>query len=350
MSTEDLLKGLLVTTPKGGNPPADGSGNERKAPVVEPKEGEAGETNPPSGDAGDDNDALWNSLSEAEEAVLSEHSKDGDDEAGESEGGKKDDDDSATGNDTEPFYTVTIDGKQERVALSEALAGYQRNADYTRKTQEVSDKRKQVEAEFETAQKVRGAYDALLKQVQEQVEGAINVKPETWEKLKAEDPAQFAVQWAEHQQRTEARNAIVAERDRIAKETHAEHNNKLREVIDGERVKLLDKIPEWKDKGKYEAGAKQILEHAGKAYGFTDAELAQVYDHRMILLARDAARYRALVAKAEKGKAKVDNAPIVPPRGRVPQKTSQQRVTEEAKARFRRSGKPEDAVALILAR
>lgn len=43
------------------------------------------------------------------------------------------------------LVTVKIDGKTERVPLREALAGYSRTADYTRKTQELAAQRQQVE-------------------------------------------------------------------------------------------------------------------------------------------------------------------------------------------------------------
>jgi hypothetical protein len=38
-----------------------------------------------------------------------------------------------------------VDGEEVRVPLKEALSGYQRQADYTRKTQELSEQRRQVQ-------------------------------------------------------------------------------------------------------------------------------------------------------------------------------------------------------------
>lgn len=43
------------------------------------------------------------------------------------------------------FVKVQVDGEEIVVPVKEALAGYQRQADYTRKTQEVSEQRKQLE-------------------------------------------------------------------------------------------------------------------------------------------------------------------------------------------------------------
>ena len=43
------------------------------------------------------------------------------------------------------YVSVTIGGEEVKVPLKEALSGYQRQADYTRKTQELSEQRKQVQ-------------------------------------------------------------------------------------------------------------------------------------------------------------------------------------------------------------
>ncbi len=46
----------------------------------------------------------------------------------------------------EPEYEVIVDGQKVKVKQSELLAGYQRQADYTRKTQELAEQRRQTDA------------------------------------------------------------------------------------------------------------------------------------------------------------------------------------------------------------
>ena len=43
------------------------------------------------------------------------------------------------------YVSVQVNGEEVRVPLSEALSGYQRQADYTRKTQELGEQRRQVQ-------------------------------------------------------------------------------------------------------------------------------------------------------------------------------------------------------------
>jgi hypothetical protein len=45
----------------------------------------------------------------------------------------------------EKYVSVSVGGEEVQVPLKEALSGYQRQADYTRKTQELSEQRKQVQ-------------------------------------------------------------------------------------------------------------------------------------------------------------------------------------------------------------
>ena len=46
----------------------------------------------------------------------------------------------------EALYAVTVNGKEREVSLDELLSGYSRQSDYTRKTQELSEERKQMES------------------------------------------------------------------------------------------------------------------------------------------------------------------------------------------------------------
>ena len=47
---------------------------------------------------------------------------------------------------SEPEYEVVVDGQKVKVKQSELLAGYQRQADYTKKTQELAEQRRQADA------------------------------------------------------------------------------------------------------------------------------------------------------------------------------------------------------------
>ena len=58
-------------------------------------------------------------------------------------------------NSEEPIYTVTIDGTNYEVTQDELIQGYQRNADYTRKTQELAAEKAQSSDFVERSKKRR---------------------------------------------------------------------------------------------------------------------------------------------------------------------------------------------------
>jgi hypothetical protein len=54
-------------------------------------------------------------------------------------------------------YTVKVDGKEIEVTLDELQKGYSRTQDYTRKTQQIAETRKQVEAEAAAIRSIVGS-------------------------------------------------------------------------------------------------------------------------------------------------------------------------------------------------
>lgn len=96
-------------------------------------------------------------------------------ESGETEESDESDDEVEDTSDGET-YAVKVDGETVEVTLKEALAGYQRQADYTRKMQALSEERKQFE---EASEEIGG----VLQQVQ--------ALDEAW----AEDPVQVLAQF-----------------------------------------------------------------------------------------------------------------------------------------------------------
>lgn len=96
-------------------------------------------------------------------------------ESGETEELDESDDEVEDASDSET-YTVKVDGETVEVTLKEALAGYQRQADYTRKMQALAEERKQFE---EASEEIGG----VLQQVQ--------ALDEAW----AEDPVMVLAQF-----------------------------------------------------------------------------------------------------------------------------------------------------------
>ncbi len=59
-------------------------------------------------------------------------------------------------------FVVKVDGKEIEVPKDELIRGYQREADYTRKTQKLAEERKLVESEFQQVRAEREAAQAAI--------------------------------------------------------------------------------------------------------------------------------------------------------------------------------------------
>ena len=75
-----------------------------------------------------------------------------------------------------------------------------------------------------------------------------------------------------------------------------------------------------------------IYQDVNKQYGFSNEELSNVYDHRLVQMMRDATAYRALKAKAPEVTRKVNAAPPLPSRQATPAAERKQHAIE---ARFK---------------
>ena len=241
-------------------------------------------------------------------------------------------------NSEEPMYTVTIDGTDLSVNLEELIQGYQRNADYTRKTQELAQERNQssefverskkdVEAKLQRLDQLNNAAQAQLQQEYAEVD---------FEKLYEEDPVEAAR--LEHKMRK--KHEQLAQVSQQTQELQAQEFNKYL----SEQQKLLSqKVPELMDEQKGPRFKQQMRDYLGNI-GFNDNEINSVYDHRYVMLVKDAMNYRNL-QKAKPGiKKKVANAPKVV-KGGVAKSKGQ--VNAEARrqqlSKLRKTGQVRDA-------
>jgi len=243
-----------------------------------------------------------------------------------------------------PRYRVKAAGEEREVTIDELIKSYQLGTDYTQKTQALAEQRKAVEAEkatVEQAKQLRDQYAQRLELIQRVL--AEQNKPENIEALKETDPIGYAVKMAEQMQRKEQLAAVQAEQQRLAQVRQSEHQQALQAHLTQEAQKLTQYIPEFSQPEKADQVRADIRNYA-KSIGFSDQELANVYDSRAVLALWKAAQYDKLVSQGPK---KVTQAPSVLKSGAA--KVAQPE-TESYKAernRLRKSGKARDAANLF---
>jgi len=246
-----------------------------------------------------------------------------------------------------PRYKVKASGEEIEVTLDDLIKGYQREADYTKKTQTLAEQRKQVEAErseIEQAKTVRDQYQARLALI----ENALRSREpqENLEALKETDPIGFAVKVAEQTQREKQLQAIQLERARIAQQQQAEQTQNLNSHLAVEAHKLAEAIPEYADEQKSVQVKKDIRDYA-KKIGWSDEELASVYDSRAVLTLYRAMQYDKLIGNKANVTKKVNEAPKMLKAGVSRQTDANADQTKKAQNKLKQTGNIRDAASVF---
>ena len=240
-------------------------------------------------------------------------------------------------------YRVKAAGEEREVTLDELIKSYQLGTDYTKKSQAVAEERKAVEAERQRIEEARTLRDQYAERLQV-IEQMLNQQPETenLDYLKENDPIGYAVKVAEISQREKQLAQVQAERQRIAAEQERDRHEQLGKVVQAEARKLAEAIPEFADPEKGESIRKQLREFGVKA-GFSEQELANVYDSRAVLTLWKAMQYDKLQSAKPGITKKVSEAPKVIKSGVSQPRDSNSEELRKLKARAKQSGRVADA-------
>lgn len=217
--------------------------------------------------------------------------------------------------------TVEVDEK-------ELIAGYQRHADYTRKAQGLAVERRELEQV--TSTRVQEAREYFTQQAQLARAAVLNLaglkSPQELAMLAHTDPGaafqeelrartvQGVLSQLEQAMQQEQQHAAFQQSQAQQQEFH-----KAWGVLGSEGI----------DKPKLQG----IFDSIAKNYGVDHARFAGVTDPKVVLIMRDAVKYRELVAKKEAVTKKVSAAPALPAaRQRVP---ASEQVSKKLDQRFR---------------
>ena len=240
-------------------------------------------------------------------------------------------------------FTVKVDGKEVSVTLDELQKGYSRTQDYTRKTQQIAEVRKQVEQETYAVRAEREQYAQLLGALQAQLQSS---EPQVdLERLYHEDPIEWVRQKEVMRERQEKLGAIQSEQQRLSQVAQYEQQRAMEAQLASQQEALLAALPDWKDPKKAKAEKALVIESA-KAAGFTDEDLKSVYDHRLVLLLRKAALFDQMVSKRQGIKPVVNNGPR-PAKPGAAGRVSTTTESVRAKQRLAKTGRIDDAASAI---
>ena len=247
----------------------------------------------------------------------------------------------------ETRYTVKAAGEEKEVTLEELMQGYQLGADYTKKTQELAENRKAVEAEAKAIQEAKQVRDTYAQRLQA-IEQFLTQGQDSSEDLaymKENDPIGYAVKVAELTEKKEQLAQVRAEQQRLAQQQQAEQQQEMAQRVQQEAQKLSQVLPEFSDPTKGEQIRNEIRNY-GKSVGFTDNELSQVYDSRHVLMLHKAMMYDKLQKSKPAVNKKVAQAPKMVKSG-TKVKEGNRDIRKQQLNKLKQTGKVRDAAALF---
>lgn len=240
-------------------------------------------------------------------------------------------------------YTVKVDGKEVEVTLDELQKGYSRTQDYTRKTQQIAETKRAVEAEASAIRAEREQYAQLLGALKQQLEST--EAPVDMDRLYNEDPIEWVRQSEVMRQKQDKLAAIQSEQQRLSQLTAQQRAQEMQAHLATQQEALIQAVPEWKDSKKAQA-EKALLVEFGKKIGFSDDELKNVYDHRAVIALRKAALYDQMMSKRGQIKPVINNGPR-PAKPSAAGRVSTTTESTRAKQRLAKSGRVNDAASAI---
>ena len=252
--------------------------------------------------------------------------------------------DEAPPEDDEPIEDVIDRLKTENPKLAEHIAeleqGALRQADYTRKAQEVANRRKALEADVSRLEGITNAFiDHLSSLVPEAPDPALALR----------DPNSYVRQKAQHDAAVAQVQKLIEIGTQPRKMADALSQADRDTLLRDENARLMERFPTTRsDKGRAEFF--RAAASAAEELGYTAEELGQQTDHRAFALAywarkgMDAAKAKEQAASAAKGKGK----PVAPAKpGATNAGLSEITKIREAKKRFAKSGSIRDAVDFV---
>jgi hypothetical protein len=246
---------------------------------------------------------------------------------------------------------LKVNGEEIEKPLDEIVALAQQGLDYTKKTQEVAEQRKQLET-FEQQLKMQEQQFAEQAQLNnlliedvakitaldQQLSQYANVD---WQKLTDSDFVEAQKHYMAYNQLQQNRNNAVSQFEAKRQNALAKHQESLAERIRKGKEVLAKEIPNWSPE------TTQAVVTTGKEYGFTDDELNAIVDPRHVKVLHDAMQWRKSQNKKPLVKKKVASAkPVVKPGAKDPNVAANSNA-KKMREQLRKSGSSELASKLI---
>lgn len=244
--------------------------------------------------------------------------------------------DEQPGNDTGALFTVQVDGKPQQVNQSELIAGYQRNADYIRKSQEVAEGRKEVDklkGETSTTRNQLTKELGILRQVLASQLPTQDAMQKALAENRSADYLQMQRQWQDFK-------VIVDRVEGLGAVANNETEEQRKARLNDEMKLLTDKQPEFAKPETQQAVAQMLLDD-----GFPREDVARLSDHKMLIISWQALQFRNLMVQGTKAHQTVSKLPaMAKPAARQPAVTGEKQLIAQGQKLLAQNGSVPDGM------
>jgi hypothetical protein len=245
---------------------------------------------------------------------------------------------------------LKVNGEDVEKPLDEVVALAQQGLDYTQKTQQVAEQRKELEA---YAQQIQLQEQAFAEQMQlnnvliedvakitsldQQLNQYANVN---WNQLSDNDFVEAQKLFFTYNQLQQERSQLVSQFEAKKQQVVQKQTQLMSEKIAKGKEILAKEIPNWSPE------TNQALLSTGKDYGFSDAELNSIVDPRHVKVLHDAMQWRKLQQNSTVKKKVSSAKPVVKP-GAKDTKAEANSNVRNLREQLRKTGKSDAAQKLI---
>jgi hypothetical protein len=246
------------------------------------------------------------------------------------------------------YLELVVNGEQVKKSKAEVLELAQKGEDYTRKTQQLAEERRALQAQMQAAQQQQQMQSAVANLVAEAkaVEGQLaQYKDIDWNALVDADPVQAMKLDRQYRELQAYYQGKVNDINQTSQQVQSQQAQMKQEMLVREHQAMLQSIPDWADKTKFDSEVADIRGFLANT-GFNADEIGSLVDHRHVIVARKAMLYDKLMAGKPAVTKKVAEAPK-PVKSTAPQTTKSKEAYTKTRQELRKTGRTEYAERAI---
>lgn len=204
------------------------------------------------------------------------------------------------------YVEIKHNGKPVKMTLDEVLEHASKGFDYTQKTQELANQRKQIETQAQLLQQQYQLQQQSIEQTAQlyAMDSQLkNYQQVNWDQWMDQDPVEASKGWQKFQMLRQNRDDVANQLQQSHVQYQQQSQGRLQQQLAEGAAQLQREIKNWSPEL-----AKSLKANALE-YGFTDTELDSVYDPRMVKVLHDAYQWRQLQSKKPDIEKRVTQAP-----------------------------------------